>query len=298
VRRRGVATAVFAIASMALLAVPAMASAKNGLDLMVRLPASNGYTISLGGYEATAFISASRSVGTPRRRSASSTYVVRGKVSPTSIEANFGQFGHASLRFHPSGPAVRTKPQHHCVGPDHYTIRSGVYVGSVSFRGEGEYASAQVRRVKGKEITPKQLLCFGSIDSILREQGFAVGPEKKTPKVTRLLAGRREATAATYLEATRKRGAARFLAATQHTEGRLAIYRTAYVRAPSKVFSANGSLSSASLSPPAPFSGAGSLQRGPQGAKLWTGSLSVSFPGEPHVPLTGPQFKTQLTRSW
>lgn len=286
-----------AVASMVLLVAPAMASAKNGLDLMVRFPASNGYTISLGGYEATAFVSVSRSVGTPRRRSASSTYVVRGKVSPTSIEANFGRFGHASLRFHPSGPVVRTKPQRHCLGPDHYTIRSGVYVGSVSFRGEGEYASARAHRIKGKEITPKQLLCFGSIDSILREQGFAVAPQKKRPKVTKLLAGRREATTATYLEVTRKRDATHFLAATQHTEGRLAIYRTAYVRAASGAFSADRALSSASLSPPAPFSGEGSFQRGPHGAKLWTGSLSVSFLGDPHVPLTGPQFKTQLSRS-
>jgi hypothetical protein len=277
---------------------PATASAKNGLDLMVNFPAKHGYTISLGGYEATAFISASRSVGTPRRRAISSTYVVRGKITPTSIEADFGRFGHASLRFHPSGLVTRTKSQHHCLGPDHYTIRSGVYVGSVTFQGEGGYASAKAHRIKGKEVTPEQLLCFGSIDSILREQGFSVGPKKKKPKVTKLSAGRREATTATYLEATRKRGSTRFLAATQHTEGRLAIYRTAYVRTSGPAFSANVPLSSARLSPPAPFSGSGSFQRGPQGAKLWTGSLSVSFPGEPHVPLTGPQFKTQLTRSW
>jgi hypothetical protein len=294
-RRPSRAAVVLGLVSATLSVAPATAVAKNGLDLMVSFPAGNGYTIGLGGYEATAFISASRSVGTPRRRAISSTYVVRGEVSPTSIKAKFGQFGHASLRFRPSGRVFRTRPQDHCLGADHYTIRSGVYVGSVSFRGEAGYASAKVHRIKGREVTPRQLLCFGSI---LREQDFSVASKKKKPRVTKLLAGRREATTATYLEATRERGFSRFLAATQHTEGRLAIYRTAYVRTSSPTFSADAPLSSASLSPPAPFNGSGSFQRGPHGAKLWTGSLSVSFPGEPDVPLTGPQFKTQLTRSW
>ncbi|MGH2974360.1 MAG: hypothetical protein ACRDLL_05760 [Solirubrobacterales bacterium] len=286
------------LALAALLALPSAASAKDGLDLMVRFPAGNGYTISVGGYEATAFIGASRSAGTPRDRSVSSTYVARGKVTPTSLEADFGSFGHASLRFKPSSRVIQTKPQQHCIGPDHYTIRSGVYVGSVRFRGEGGYASASVKRIKGKEITPAQLRCFGSIASILRELGYAPNPVKKRPKVTKLVAGWREAVSATTLEVSRKRDATRFFAATQHTEGQLAIYRTAYAKAPSAAFTANGPLSSASLTPPAPFSGSGSFQRGPQGSKLWTGSLSVSFPGASHIPLTGPQFKTQLTRSW
>jgi hypothetical protein len=282
----------------ALLLLPPLASAKEGLELMVRFPAGNGYTVSVGGYEATAFIEASRSVGTPRRLAVSSTYVARGKVTPASIEADFGKFGHAALRFHPSGQVVRTKPQRHCIGPDHYTIRSGVYVGSVRFHGENGYTSASVHRVKGKEITPGQLRCFGSLASILRELGFGANPAKKRPKVTKLVADWRQAVTATSLEVSRKRDATQFFAATQHTEGQLAIYRTAFAKAASAAFLANGSLSSASLTPPAPFAGSGSFRRGPQGAKLWTGSLSVSFPGAPHVPLTGPQFNTQLTRSW
>jgi hypothetical protein len=290
-------TVACGLAVLALLALPATASAKNGLDMLVRFPGSNGYTISVGGYEATAFVSASRSVGTPRRRATSSTYVVRGQVTPTSIKADFGEFGHASLRFRPSGPVTRTKPQRHCVGPDHYTIRSGVYVGSVVFRGEGGYAKAHVHRVQGEEITPAQLRCF-TIDSILRELGLGTGPSKKKPKITKLLAGRREAVDAVYFEASRKRGTTRFTASAQHTEGQLAIYRTAYVKAAHTTFAANLPLSSASLSPPPPFSGTGTFRRGPQGAKLWTGTLSVSFPGEPNVPLTGPQFETQLMRSF
>jgi hypothetical protein len=296
--RRALAPLASAFLLALLLAVPSSASARSGLDLMVHLPSHNGYTISVGGYETTAFIAAGRSTGSPTRTAASSTYLTRGKVTPTSIEADFGELGHVSLRFHASGPAIHTKPQRHCIGPDHYTIREGVYVGSVQFRGEGGYVSARAHRIKGKEKVPGQLICFGSIDSILRESGIGAGPKKKKPKVTRLVAGHREAVTATYLEASHERGVTVFRAASQHTEGRLAIYRTAYVRAPGAAFSASASLASAKLAPPAPFSGTGSRVRGPQGAKLWTGSLSVTFPGQPDVPLTGPQFQTQLTRSW
>jgi hypothetical protein len=296
---RSAVTGLALILSAVVLGLPAAASARNGFDLYLQIPADHGYTVSFGGYDATAMIAASRSLRQPRRYAVSSTYVARGRVSPTSIEADFGAFGHASMRFRPSGQVTRTKPRRHCLGPDHYTIRSGVFVGSVRFRGEDGYTSATAHRIKGKAVTPAQLVCFGSLESLLREYGLGGGvPEKKKPKVTRLFAHWREAVAATYFEASRKRDVARFQAATERTGGKLAIYRSAYVKAPAPAFGASLALSKASTQPPAPFSGSGTFQHGPQGAKLWTGSLAVSFPGEPDVPLTGPQFDAQLTRSW
>jgi hypothetical protein len=287
------------LGALLLLALPSTAAARNGLELDVHLPVSHGYRIEVGGYDTTAFVSASRSVGTPRRLEATSTYIARGKVSTTSMKASFGSLGHVSLRFHPTGPATRTRPRRHCLGPDHYTIRPGVFVGTVRFRGENGYATAEAHRVKGKSVTPPELVCFDSIDSILREFGLGNPSKKKKPKVTRLRAGWREAVRAVFLEASRKRDKATFVAAREVTEGKLAIYRSAYVKAPAATFGAQSSLSQATFKPPAPFSGAGLFRRDPQsGAKLWSGSLAVSFPGEPDVPLTGPQFKTQLTRSW
>ncbi len=281
-----------------LLALPQAAAAKNGLELDLRLPGSHGYRIEVGGYQTTAFVSAGRSVGSPRRLATTSTYIARGKVSSTSIEASFGSLGRVSLHFHPTGPVTRTRPHRHCLGPNHYTIRPGVFVGTVRFRGEDGYASAEAHRISGKSVTPPELVCFDSIHSILRE--FAANPPggKKKPKVTRLRVGWRGAVGAAYLEAQRKRDQATFVAVDQLTEGKLAIYRSAYVKGPASSFGAQASLSQASFSPPAPFSGTGLFRRDPQGTKLWTGSLAVSFPGEPDVPLTGPQFRTQLTRSW
>jgi len=281
-----------------MLALPAGVAAKGGLELDLHLRGSHGYGIEVGGYESTAFVSASRSVGTPRRFEATSTYIARGKVSATSIQASFGALGHVSLRFHPTGRATKTRPRRHCLGPDHYTIRPGVFVGTVRFRGEGGYAAVKAHRIAGKSVTPPQLVCFDSIQSILREFGLGGLAKKKKPKVTKLRAGWREAVGAIYLEARRKRDTATFVAVHQLAEGKLAIYRSAYAKAPATSFGAQASLSQASFRPPKPFSGVGLFRRDPRGAKLWSGPLAVSFPGEPNLPLTGPQFKTQLTRSW
>jgi hypothetical protein len=296
--RRTTARRLCLLGLAALLALPATATAKDGLELDLHLPRSGGYGIEVGGYETTAFVSASRSVGTPRKLETTSTYIARGKVTATSIEASFGSLGRVSLHFHPTGPVTRTKPRKHCLGPDHYTIRPGVFVGTVRFRGEGGYATAEAHRVKGKSVTPPELVCFDSIQAILREFGLSIPSKKKRPKVTKLQAGWREALGATYLEAHRKRDTATFVAIHQVTEGRLAIYRSAYAKAPASSFGAQTSLSQATFRPPPPFSGVGLFRRDPQGAKLWSGSLAVSFPGEANVPLTGAQFKTQLTRSW
>lgn len=296
--RRAWTPALCLVAVVALLAMPAGAAAKNGLELDLHLPGSHGYEIEVGGYDTTAFVSASRSVGNPRRLEATSTYIARGKVSATSIEASFGSLGHVSLRFHPNGPVTRTKPRRHCLGPDRYTIRSGVFVGAVRFRGEDGYTTAESHRIAGKSVTPPELVCFDSIASILREFGLQTGKKKKHPKVTRLRADWREAVHATSFEASRKADEATFVAIHQQTEGKLAIYRSAYAKAPAASLGAQTSLSQATVRPPAPFSGTGLFRRDPRGAKLWSGPLAVSFPGEPDVPLTGSQFKTQLTRSW
>lgn len=294
---RGRTRTLLLLGLVALLALPAGAAAKDGLELDLHLPGSHGYRIEVGGYAATAFVSATRSAGAPSALGATSTYIARGSVTPTSMRASFGSLGRVSLRFHPTGPVTRTRPRRHCLGPDHYTIRPGVFVGTVRFRGEDGYVTAWAHRIPGKSVTPPELTCFDSIGSILREFGFA-GAGKAKPKVTRLRAGWREAVGATYLEAHRRRDRTTFAAVRQLTEGRLAIYRSAYAKAPASSFGAKLSLSQATIRPPAPFSGVGLFRRDPHGAKLWSGSLAVSFPGEPNVPLTGPQFRTQLTRSW
>ena len=285
----------FAVALAALTAAPGTASAKEDFDLTFRFPASNGYELAVGGYDSTAFISATKH-DRSKHSLELSTYIARGKVSPTAIHADFGALGNAAMRFRP-GKVTYSRRHRHCIGPDRYTIHFGVFVGSVRFRGEGGYTSARVKRVKGKEITPRLLFCADTFFEEIRQEQRTRAKNKNT-KLTRLEAGLRSGLTATEFAATARGGKAGFFAESEQSLGELAVFRLAAVRASPATFAFDGPLSLAGVTPPAPFSGSASFQRAPTGAKLWTGSLAVSFPGEPNVPLVDPRFRTQLTRSW
>jgi hypothetical protein len=296
-RRAGLCRALgIGLTVVALLAAPAAATARGGFDLSFRFPASNSYEISVDGYDATAIVVATKD-DRADGRTMWSTYIVRGKVSPTAIHADLGAIGSAAMSFHPSGRVTYGKRHRGCVGADRYTTRHGVFVGSVRFRGEGGYSSATVHRVKGKVVTPRRLACRGAF--VEREEGERAGTSvAKTARVTRLEAFLRSGLTAMFFSAARGHGQAGYLAEIEQTVGSLGIFRGVSVRAAPSTFSANSALSSATVAPPAPFTGSASFRRAPTGAKSWTGPLAVSFPGAPDVSLTDPRLKTQLTRGW
>jgi hypothetical protein len=278
-----------------LLAAPGSAMAGGGFDLKFQFTARDGYRIAVGGYDATAVISATRPGGSNDR--AWSTYVARGKVSPSAIKADFGALGSVDMRFRPSGGIVYGKRHRHCTGPNRYTIQPGVFVGSVRFRGEGGYTSAKVHRVKGKVVTPRILRCLDSFFEQLERSGQGKPAEEKA-KVTRLSAFARSGLTAILFGAEERGGKAGYLAEIEQTVGSLGVFRGVFVRASPATFAADNALSSAAVTPPPPFSGSASFQRGPTGVKSWIGSLAASFPGAPNVSLVDPRFHVQLSRSW
>jgi hypothetical protein len=277
------------------LALPASALAGDGFDLKFRFAAGDGYKITVAGYDATAVINATKSDGAKGR--AWSTYVARGKVSPTAIHAGFGALGQVDMRFHRSGTVRYGRRHRDCIGADRYTIQPGVFVGTVRFRGEGGYTSADVHRVRGKVVTPRFLRCFDSLFEEFERLRHRKPPKDK-PKVTRLSAFARSGLTAMLFGASERAGRAGYLAEIEQTVGSLGIFRGVFVHGSPATFAADSALSSAGVTPPPPFSGSASFRREPTGAKSWSGSLAVSFPGAPDVSLTDPRFETQLTRSW
>ena len=119
------------------------------------------------------------------------------------------------------------------------------------------------------------------------------------PKPTALLADHKTPLTRTVFAAqVRGRGKVRLLALESASEGSIGVIRFVKAQADPSVFNVDGILSSASIEPPAPFSGTGAYQQGPGNAKSWTGSLVVSFLGAPQVPLTGSLFVVRLARGW
>ncbi len=294
-RPAGLRCALGVALAAALLAAPT-AQGAGGFDLSFNLPASNGYEITVSGYDATAVVDVAKAHSTSARR-AWSTYLARGKVSPTAIHASLGALGSLDMRFRPLGKATYGRRHRGCVGPDRYTIQPGSFVGSIRFRGEGGYTAATVHRVEGKVLTPRQLFCRDTLGERTKGESTA-GSASKTARATRFEAFLRSGLTAMFFGATRGDGKAEFLAEIEQTVGSLGVFRGVFVRAAPSTFSADSALGSATAAPPSPFTGSASFRRALTGAKSWSGPLTVSFPGALDVSLTDPRFHTQLTRGW
>lgn len=287
-----------ALSAAALAAWPANAGAEGGQQLLLRAAGSNGYSIDVSAEGATAFLEVSRPVSAGLA-GASSVYIARAKLSATRMKATFGELGTISVRFRPSGKVKRSRAERGCRGPDHFTTRFGVFVGRLDFDGEAGYTVAHLHRAKGRVISPLSLNCDGPVLPTPQPRRSRPGGADRRSKPTTLRAGWRVGLSAASFTALDSRGGhARFFASSSQSQGALAIYRFAFALASPLTFAVDDALSLAGVTPPPPFSGSASFQRDVSGVKSWSGSLAVSFPGAPDVPLTGSQFKAQLIRSW
>jgi hypothetical protein len=72
------------------------------------------------------------------------------------------------------------------------------------------------------------------------------------------------------------------------------IARAAFAKAPSPAFVFDHARATATVHPPAPFSGEATFARNGHGSAVWTGSLSVALLGIDPVALAGPAFHGSL----
>jgi hypothetical protein len=291
---------------------------------------NDGYAIVVIAHDQTVALRISRAHGRGRgsSRASTATYLAHGKVTPTSIVASFGDRGRIDVRFRPSGRKLRATRKAGCKRPGGGVLaRFGVFAGELRFQGEGGFTSAEVHRVPGRSVNFSALVAclFGGTprgpQAALPEPKLpwgihlpgadagALGATPETPSVqthptrgpkpTTLLADHKTPLTRTVFAAqARGRGKVRLLALESASEGSIGVIRVVKTQADPSAFNVNGILSSASVKPPAPFSGTGAYVQGPGNAKSWTGSLAVSFLGAPHVPLTGSPFVARLARGW
>ncbi|HEY8816098.1 MAG TPA: hypothetical protein VIP57_13470 [Candidatus Dormibacteraeota bacterium] len=296
----------------------------------LRFENSAGYTIAVVAYEQTVALSVTHAHG--RRKghgpASTTTYFAHGKVTPTSIAASFGDRGRIEVRFRPSGRKLRATRKAGCKrSGDGVLARYGVFAGELRFQGEGGFTSAEVHRVPGRSVDFDALITclYGATPRAQRAvlpapklpwglhlSGAGVGVRRATPetpsvqthpssgpKPTTLLADHKTPLTRTVFAAQAPgRGKVRLLALESASEGSIGVIRFVKAQADPSVFSVNRILSSASVKPPAPFSGMGAYEQGPGNARSWTGSLAVSFLGAPHIPLTGSPFVARLARGW
>lgn len=225
-------------------------------------------------------------------------YIARGTVTPHRIAASFGKFGRVDVRFKPAGSPVESQLRRRCRGADHFTIQRGAFVGNVRFAGEGRYVTAHSHRVRGRVRTPLRLHCapprFHRRTASLQR---ALHPIDLGSHAS-LSASWRHGVDSTDLFSFAFRKAQLTAAFTEQSLGSVALIHWGLTISKPKILTVDDALTSATLTPPAPFHGKGTYRAAPDGTKTWTGPLSIAFPGVPHWPLTGEQFKVAVNASF
>jgi hypothetical protein len=277
-----------AIGLVVVLTIPASAAAGGGQARLTlsqfELEDPNGYKIEAGAMQrgATPRTAAIRA----RRGGLSASYEVPTGPGP-GVHARFGTVGNVALDFHRRKRVVE-KPAKGCV----WITETGVFRGSFSFAGEGDYAAAEAKALRGQVLTLPNGFC-----------GVPDDRRKRSPLPSLLRTNRLAARAPTphgslKFEATvwPLQSTTGFSAEARERLGTMEIIRTASAGVDGIAFSAPGGKAprEVSVQPPAPFRGSADYLDPPSGPSTWTGSLEVTLLGLDALPLAGPSFSSQI----
>jgi hypothetical protein len=273
----------------------APAHGKIEVEPRFQLAGSHGYRILVSARQATVTIGVERANTT--RAGTSTTYVARGVSGPNGIHADFHQFGRLDLTFHATAEAVRGLPPDCFGGTTGAATIPGYFTGTIDFEGQGGYTAVHSHRIRGEVVLPPTEQCplvAGGTNPLFEDPAAELPPSKT--RVT-LFAFVKAGTGGLEFLA-RREGKTGYVAERYGTVGRIGIVSVAYAVGPKSSFASNPQVSFGTVRPPAPFSGSATLSRGSAGKRSWTGTLAVTFPGEPPVSLVGPEFRTSLSRSF
>lgn len=285
-----------AIVAAAIASQSTVASAQvipaSGPSASFELSGSHGYRLQFQVDPGGASIAVSGRRGS-RDYGANTSYMSRrAHTTPDHFHAGLGRFGLIDLAFHPKGKVAHRPAPGPCAG-GRETIRSGVFVGTVRFRGENGYTEVTRHRVRGKVSTSAAQTCplathRGS------HRGHRHGHRRhRAPLDTVLSAASSNGTSLTAVSTPGEPRPIILVSNFERAQG-LSISHDAFTPDPPGSFSFDRSLNSATLTPPAPFAGSAIFERPDQFTTRWAGDLSVSFPGDPDVPLTGRGFDARL----
>jgi hypothetical protein len=294
--RRGlypVAAVLGVIASLIVAAPAPVASAKPGY---VTYPAERIRQLTIKGthgFRITVTRISGRVELTASNGNTAAIYVVRSAKNPTDrIQATFPGLGEVSVRFDPSGRAPRA-PGGFCGSRPGFR-QNGIFRGSIRFEGEQGFTRINVGSAPGSVFGSFKEVCKGS-----RGSDSEMPPDYLLEEKARSRGGTTVFVAMKSSDALSPDPSARYFASHWERQYGMLSVRVASAQADRDTFATGGSPfrpESATLTPPAPFSGTASFQASPGALAKWEGTLAVELPGIGTVPLTGPQFRPKLCR--
>jgi hypothetical protein len=235
---------------------------------------SNGYSLLIVGVEAHRRKPASVGIFVIGR-AGGAIYSASGTVSETSIQANLGPLGEIAVTFHPSGQARKVRPR--CGGKP-VSFDSGYYEGTIAFHGEEGYTSVDATKASGNLGFLINILC----PDISGQSG---GRSLPGAELDAFADGSRDSP---HLKVVKNRPSARahFEAGVSEVHEGISITRFTGAIEPAGTFVFDPKLQTATVHPPAPFSGTAKFRRA-KPASRWSGNLTVDLPGRSDVRLTG-----------
>lgn len=309
-----------ALATMALLAPGAAAKPvrfviPGSFALAVKLPNSHGYSISIASDD-------HRHIELKAAKGLQNIlYNVIGRATSKGLDADFGRFGHVSLRFHTTQRKTENSSQ---LCPGKPTVSEvGTMRGSVRFAGADGLPTVSVTRVRGEATHSFRRVCdFGNLGGdesnapgtakphphphehgarLLRRLTQArLAAGEPEPGVEGLVAKRRTNTGQLAFAAfTASELLAIAIASAQETVGRVHISRNTYSIAGPQVLKLSepgASPQTARFTGPKPFAGRAEYVKG-AGEESWSGSLRAPILGKGTVSLTGPEFHVKTCRA-
>jgi hypothetical protein len=286
-RRLGLALAALAVLTGAQ-AAPASAEGEpdSGAFNAFNLKASNGYRIVVLAVSDKGYRNGQVLVLVGRKRQGV-TYFAPAKVTDTSVEADLGAFGEIDVTFQPSGERGVAHPV--CDRSQRATYDKGSYVGTIDLHGEEGYTRARTTSAPFTLHPLIDFVCSGSSETWGR--GLPGARLRAQAKF-----GEGEAI---EIQANQNSPGARVRvsATTKERRDRIHIFREISFTYPATALDWTPNLGTATLAPPAPFSGVARYRRNAKPGNQWTGNLEADFPGRSDVSLTGARFDPSLVHA-
>lgn len=217
-------------------------------------------------------------------------YRAKGFVTDSRVKASFGTLGRVDLDLRPNngreGQFVANAP---CNGTRE-SYEKATYRGVLEFHGEEGFAAVSASRIAASPEAFVDLICVNHFE--IHAKGLEPGAigaglraEMEKPKRARV-----------EFSVTKNQPNGRALVRVRTAERRhgLLIRRGVELLLGPTAFEYDDALSTATVAPPAPFSGSAVYRRDAAPAKRWSGDLSVDLPGRADVSLTRPDLEVTL----
>ncbi len=250
-----------------------------------KIEASNGYSIFVFGAPARKEHPSAIALFVTGKNGGA-FYSAPATVTASSIQASLGALGEIAVTFHPSGQARTERSK--CGGKP-VSFDSGYYEGAIDFHGEEGFTGIDAARAPGDLGFLLDIVCpaisGGSGGAFI--PGAELDIERPGSKLSPHL----------RVVKNRPKTRAHYEVGISEVSNGISIERFTGLIAPAGTFTYDPRVQTATLSPPAPFSGSAQFTRSAKPANRWTGDLAVDLPGRAGVTLTGGGLQAKLAHA-